>query len=67
MHYEVDRMDESKNKDPEPSLTEMVQKAIPLLQRSKDGFFLLVEGRYIKYHEVCALKYIQTLIIKHIL
>jgi alkaline phosphatase len=41
MKYEVER-----STDPagEPSLTEMVEKAISILQRSPNGFFLMVEG-----------------------
>lgn len=39
MSYEVDR-------DPtlEPSLSEMVTKAIEILRKNENGFFLLVEG-----------------------
>lgn len=37
MQYEVDRVNE-------PSLTEMTEKAIRILQRGPDGFFLMVEG-----------------------
>lgn len=36
--YELDR------KDDEPSLAELTDKAIELLSRDKDGFFLMVEG-----------------------
>ena len=43
MDYEVDRLDD-KN-DTQPSLKEMTEKAIRILQRSASGFFLLVEGR----------------------
>ena len=41
MQYEVDR-------DPsaEPSLAEMTQKAIEILENDEDGFFLLVEGKF---------------------
>lgn len=44
MKYEVER-----STDPagEPSLTEMVEKAISILQRSPNGFFLMVEGALI--------------------
>ncbi|KAL8620066.1 hypothetical protein ACOMHN_015348 [Nucella lapillus] len=41
MAYEVDR---AKDKGGEPSLQEMAQKAIRLLQKNNKGFFLLVEG-----------------------
>ena len=37
MQYEVDRVNE-------PSLTEMTEKAIKILQRGPNGFFLMVEG-----------------------
>lgn len=39
MQYELDR-----DKDKEPSLAEMVEKSIKILQRGDKGFFLLVEG-----------------------
>ena len=39
MQYELHRA-----KDKEPSLTEMVKKAIQLLQNDQEGFVLLVEG-----------------------
>ena len=38
MEYEVDR------KANEPSLTEMTQKAIEILSKNENGFYLLVEG-----------------------
>ena len=38
MMYEIDRTDD------EPTLTEMTKKAIELLSRNKNGFFLMVEG-----------------------
>lgn len=41
MQYEVDR---DRSAEGEPSLTEMVEKAIRILSRSKKGYFLLVEG-----------------------
>lgn len=41
MQYEVDR-DTSSNG--EPSITEMVEKAIRILKKNSNGFFLLVEG-----------------------
>ncbi len=37
--YEIDR-----NPDEEPSLTEMTKKAIEMLEKNKNGYFLLVEG-----------------------
>ena len=39
MAYELDRDDET-----EPSLTEMTEKAIEILNNDDDGFFLMVEG-----------------------
>ena len=41
MEYELDR---PKDKAGEPSLTEMTEKAIRILQRGPKGFFLMVEG-----------------------
>ena len=39
MKYEVDR-----NDDNEPSIIEMTTKAIDMLSKNKNGYFLLVEG-----------------------
>jgi len=41
MHYEADR---HHDKNGEPSLSEMTAKAIDILDKDEDGFFLLVEG-----------------------
>lgn len=41
MRFEVDR---AKDKSGEPSLTEMTEKAIRILQKSPTGFFLMVEA-----------------------
>nr|XP_002129634.1 alkaline phosphatase-like [Ciona intestinalis] len=41
MNYETDRSTDGAG---EPSLAEMTQKAIEILQKDEDGFFLLVEG-----------------------
>ncbi len=41
MEFELDR---AKDKAGEPSLTEMTEKAIRILQRGSKGFFLMVEG-----------------------
>ena len=49
MNFEVDREDPSINKDTEPSLADMVEKTIKILKRSKEGFFLLVEGKTFTY------------------
>ena len=44
MTYELDR-------DPalEPSLSEMVDKAIDILSKNKNGFFLFVECKFSKF------------------
>jgi len=41
MKYEADRANDAAG---EPSLVEMTEKAIDILSRDRDGFFLLVEG-----------------------
>ena len=41
MQYEVDR---AKDTAGEPSLAQMTEKAIKILQKNDKGFFLLVEG-----------------------
>ncbi len=38
-----------RNKDKEPSLSEMTEKAIKILSRNPNGFFLLVEGARIDH------------------
>lgn len=43
MQYEVDR---DKSSNGEPSITEMTAKAIQILKKNSNGFFLLVEGLY---------------------
>lgn len=55
MNYEVDRAgDQGK----EPSLVEMTEKAIQILSKNKNGFFLLVEGGRIDHghHATMALR-----------
>ena len=42
MQYELDRENDAWG---EPSLTEMVEKSIDILERADNGYFLLVEGR----------------------
>ena len=42
MQYEPDRI--AKNPIEEPSLIEMTEKAIQILKKNPNGFFLLVEG-----------------------
>ena len=41
MNYEVER---AADKAGEPSIAEMTEKAIQILQKNPKGFFLLVEG-----------------------
>ena len=43
MEYEADRL---QDKSGEPSLEEMTEKAIKILQKNPKGFFLLVEGMW---------------------
>ena len=45
MHYELDRHND---KAGEPSIAEMVEKAIKILQKNPKGYFLLVEGIFLK-------------------
>ena len=42
VHYEADRL--AHDKAGEPSLTEMTRKAIDILKKNKNGYFLMVEG-----------------------
>jgi alkaline phosphatase len=44
MKYELERSKEEADKPSEPSLTEMTEKAIQILQHSPKGFFLMVEA-----------------------
>ncbi|XP_063409466.1 alkaline phosphatase-like [Mytilus trossulus] len=55
MQYEVDRDTSSVG---EPSITEMVEKAIRILKKNSNGFFLLVEGSNIDiaHHDSLAAK-----------
>ena len=46
MQYEVDRPGDTAG---EPSLADMVVKAIQILEKSEDGFYLYVEGNLIDY------------------
>ena len=43
MQYEVERADDAAG---EPSIAEMTEKAIKILQRNPKGYFLLVEGKH---------------------
>ena len=42
MQYEVDRAEDTTG---EPSIAEMTEKAIKILQKNPKGYFLLVEGQ----------------------
>lgn len=42
MSYDLDR-----NNNTDPSLTEMVEVAIKILQNNPNGFYLLVEGMHL--------------------
>ncbi|WAM33856.1 alkaline phosphatase [Caldicellulosiruptor morganii] len=44
MHYDIDR-----NGTGEPSLAEMTQKALQILSKNRNGFFLMVEGSEIDW------------------
>lgn len=44
MQYELERNDPNHEKAGEPSLAEMTEKAIKILNKNPKGFFLLVEG-----------------------
>ena len=44
MKYECDREVEEESLEEEPSLTEMTETAIKILQKGENGFFLMVEG-----------------------
>ena len=62
MQYELDRVNDTAG---EPSLDEMVEKAIEILRRDPQGFFLLVEG--IKFRlsitaiDISHIKYLKSL------
>ncbi len=45
MQYELD-----KDTDKEPRLVDMVEKALQILKRDDDGFFLLIEGKSSRVH-----------------
>ena len=46
MQYEQERLDDEAG---EPSIAEMVEKAIKILQKDPDGFVLAVEGKSITH------------------
>ena len=47
MHYQVDRLNTTKNVWPEPTLAEMTEKAINILEKEDKGYFLLIESKMI--------------------
>ena len=44
MKYEHQREVDAAKPEAEPSITEMTEAAIKILQKSENGFFLMVEG-----------------------
>lgn len=44
MNYEVDRTNPTFEAAGEPSLAEMTEKAIKILRKNSEGYFLFVEG-----------------------
>ncbi len=63
LRYEIDRDDSL-----EPSLSELTQKAIDLLSKNKNGYFLLVEGGRIDHgHHESKAKKNQKIVYKAIL
>ena len=46
MNFEFERKDPNHEVAGEPSLEEMTEKAIKILSKNPNGFFLLVEGRF---------------------
>ena len=49
MQYEIDRQED---KSGEPSLAQLTEKAIKILNRSPEGYFLLVEGTMLRFPEL---------------
>ena len=45
MQYSADREDPAYNTWPEPTIAEMVEKAIAILSKHETGYFLAVEGK----------------------
>lgn len=56
MKYELDR---ATDKAGEPSIAEMTEKAIKILQKNPKGYFLLVEGIIIRGVTILPAAYIQ--------
>lgn len=59
MKYELDR---AADKAGEPSIEEMTEKAIKILQKNPKGYFLLVEGIYQSWHYYLPATYIACLL-----
>ena len=53
-------MDRQQDKGGEPSLAEMTEKAIQILQKNEKGYFLLVEGSRIYIYIYICLSDIQN-------
>ena len=49
MAYDLDRENDAKLKSEEPTIDEMTKKAIDVLSKDQDGFFLMVEGSKIDW------------------
>ena len=45
MQYNIDRNDPEFEKWGEPSIASMTEKAIQILQKNDNGYFLMVEGK----------------------
>ena len=59
MHYEMDRDDPNYNHWAEPSRENMTVKALEILQKHNDGYFLMVEGTYLCLYCECSYRKIQ--------
>ena len=46
MQYNLDRNDPAFERWGEPSIADMTEKAIKILQKNDNGYFLLVEGKF---------------------
>ena len=55
MNFDADREDPAYESAGEPSLAEMTEKAIQILQKNTEGFFLFVEGGRIGKYALCQL------------
>ncbi len=58
MKFEAERQEEAEDEEwSEPSLAEMVEKSIKILQRSDHGYFLYVEGNITYTSYICVFFY----------